>query len=212
MRHGYTNSTVGDGALVVKCYQGPGAATRLRTESRFLRRLKGRLPVPAVHQITATSLTIRFVDGVHGEDLLDDGRAAEVLAGCGRTLTRIHRLGIVHGDFGPQNLLFDPETFETAAILDWEWAHQGVPLEDLAWCEWIVRTHHPAHVPSLASFFDAYDGTVPPWERRHAAMLARCRDLLDFAARWEPGGEGEKLWRHHLETTATWTAHPCPHP
>jgi hypothetical protein len=23
-------------------------------------------------------------------------------------------------------------------VLDWEWAHRGEPVEDLAWCEWIV--------------------------------------------------------------------------
>ncbi|MEU0565880.1 phosphotransferase [Nonomuraea sp. NPDC005983] len=211
MEHGYTNSTVGDGALVVKCYQGPDAATRLRTESRFLRRLRGRLPVPRVHEVTATSVTTRFVRGAHGQDLLDEGRAVEVLEGCGRTLARIHRLGIVHGDYGPQNLLFDPATFETAAILDWEWAHPGTPVEDLAWCEWIVRTHHPGHVPLLPRFFSAYGDPVPGWPERHAAMLARCRALLDFTSSWEPGGEGEKLWRGRLDATAAWASTPDDH-
>ncbi len=205
VEHGYTNSTVGDGALVVKCYQGPDAGVRLRTEARFLRRLRGRLPVPRVHSVTDTSVSMRFVPGAHGQDLLDDGRAAEVLAECGRTLARLHRLGIVHGDYGPQNMLFDPVTFETAAILDWEWAHPGRPVEDLAWCEWIVRAHHPEHVPQLRHFFDAYAAAVPAWTERHACMLARCRDLLDFSARWEPGGEGEKLWRRRIDDTATWT-------
>jgi aminoglycoside phosphotransferase (APT) family kinase protein len=205
VRHGYTNSTVGDGALVVKCYQGPEAAFRLRTEGRFLRRLKGRLPVPPVHAITKTSVTTRFVPGAHGQDLLDEGRAAEVLAACGRTLARIHRLGIVHGDYGPQNMLFDPVTCEPVAILDWEWAHPGPPVEDLSWCEWIVRMHHPEHVPHLPAFFEAYGAAVPAWEERHAAMLERCHALIDFTSRWEPGGDGEKLWRGRLETTTAWT-------
>lgn len=206
VRHGYTNSTVGDGALVVKCYQGPEAAFRLRTESRFLRRLKGRLPVPPVHEVTRTSVTTAFVPGAHGQDLLDEGRATEVLAACGRMLAGIHRLGIVHGDYGPQNMLFDRATCEPVAILDWEWAHPGPPVEDLSWCEWIVRMHHPEHVPLLPSFFDAYGAAVPSWPERHAAMLERCRALIDFTSRWEPGGEGEKLWRHRLEATAAWTA------
>ncbi len=210
VEHGYTNSTVGDGALVVKCYQGPEAAFRLGTESRYLRRLRGRLPVPRVHQITSTSLTTAYVSGAHGQDLLDDGRAVEVLTECGRLLARIHRLGIVHGDYGPQNLLLDPDTYETAAILDWEWAHPGRPVEDLAWCEWIVRSHHPEHAPLLGHFFraygEAYGEPLPAWPERHAAMLARCRDLLDFCGRWEPGGQGEKLWRDRLDTTASWAA------
>ncbi|MFI6598862.1 phosphotransferase [Nonomuraea sp. NPDC050536] len=205
MRHGYTNSTFGDGALVVKCYEGPDAARRLRTESRYLRRLRGRLPVPAVHQVTTTSLTTRFVPGLHGQDLLDAGHAAEVLAACGGMLARIHTLGIVHGDYGPQNLLFSPEPLEPVAILDWEWAHAGDPIEDLAWCEWIIRAHHPSDIAHLPAFYTAYGTPQPPWEVRHAAMLTRCRDLLDFAARWKPGGDGEKLWLKRIETTSTWT-------
>ncbi|MEV4017057.1 phosphotransferase [Nonomuraea angiospora] len=205
MKHGYTNSTIGDGALVVKCYQGPEAAFRLGTESRYLRRLRGRLPVPRVHQVTSTSLTTRFVSGAHGQDLIDEGHGAEVLAECGRVLSGVHRLGIVHGDFGPQNMLFDPATFRTTAILDWEWAHPGRPVEDLAWCEWIIRSHHAEHVPLLSRFFAAYDGPVPSWEERREAMVARCRDLIDFCARWEPGGAGEKLWHERLDTTAAWT-------
>ncbi|AQZ68833.1 aminoglycoside phosphotransferase [[Actinomadura] parvosata subsp. kistnae] len=205
MKHGYTNSTFGDGALVVKCYEGPEAAFRLSTESRYLRRLRGRLPVPRVHQVTSTSLTTRFVDGSHGQDLLDEGRAVEVFTECGRMLARIHRLGIVHGDYGPQNMLFHPDTFETTAILDWEWAHPGRPVEDLAWVEWIVRSHHPEHVALLPHFFTAYGEAVPSWADRHAAMIERCQGLLDFATRWEPGGGGEKLWRERLDTTAAWT-------
>ncbi|NUR85979.1 MAG: phosphotransferase, partial [Nonomuraea sp.] len=203
MRHGYTNSTYGDGAFVVKCFEGPDAARRLRTESRHLRRLRGRLPVPAVHKVSTTTLTTRYVAGLHGQDLLDSGHAPRVLAAAGELLARVHSLGIVHGDYGPQNLLFAPDTFEPVAILDWEWAHPGEPIEDLAWCEWIVRAHHPADVAHLPAFFTAYGEPTPDWASRHAAMLARIEELLDFTSRWEPGGDGEKLWRHRLETTST---------
>ena len=51
---------------------------------------------------------------------------------------------LVHGDYGPQNVLLDPATQEITAVLDWEWAHAGHPVEDIAWCEWIVRMHQPA--------------------------------------------------------------------
>ncbi|WP_327089501.1 phosphotransferase [Nonomuraea sp. NBC_01738] len=206
MRHGYTNSTFGDGALVVKCFEGPDAARRLRAESRHLRRMRGKLPVPRLQQVSATSVTTRFVEGAHGQDLMEDGHARQVLAECGRLLSRVHALGVVHGDFGPHNLLLDPATFEAVALLDWEWAHTGDPVEDLAWCEWIVREHHSAHVAALDHFFTAYGSAVPSWEARHAAMLARCRELLDFSARWEPGGDGEKLWLARVETTAAWSS------
>lgn len=207
LRHGYTNSTIGDGFFVVKCYEGPDAEARLRTERTMLRRYKGRLPVPALVRESDSSLTTRFVTGEHGQDLIEDGRAAEVLAACGRLLQRIQSMParsgkvLVHGDFGPQNLLMEPET-----LLDWEWAHLGDPVEDLAWCEWIVRTHHPEHVAALPYLFEAYGGEVPAWAERQAAMLARCEELADFCGRWEPGGPGEKEWRARIEATASWAA------
>jgi hypothetical protein len=63
------------------------------------------------------------VHGTHGQELLDDGRAAEVLNANGHILARIHELDVteivpglsaeagevlVHGDLGPNNLMFGP--------------------------------------------------------------------------------------------------------
>jgi len=42
------------------------------------------------------------------------------------------RVGVVHGDFRTGNFLYDAQG-EIHAILDWEMAHLGDPLEDLAW-------------------------------------------------------------------------------
>lgn len=42
------------------------------------------------------------------------------------------RLAVVHGDFRTGNFLYD-EKGEILAVLDWEMAHLGDPLEDLAW-------------------------------------------------------------------------------
>jgi aminoglycoside phosphotransferase (APT) family kinase protein len=42
------------------------------------------------------------------------------------------KLGVVHADYRTGNFLFDAEG-EIRAILDWEMAHLGDPLEDLAW-------------------------------------------------------------------------------
>jgi aminoglycoside phosphotransferase (APT) family kinase protein len=42
------------------------------------------------------------------------------------------RLSVVHADYRTGNFLFDAEG-EVRAILDWEMAHLGDPLEDLAW-------------------------------------------------------------------------------
>jgi aminoglycoside phosphotransferase (APT) family kinase protein len=203
--HGYTNETFLDGAVVVKTYAGPGAAARLDREYRALRLVRDRVPVPPVLDRAPHSLTLGYVAGGHGQDLITAGHAEPVLAACGSVLLDIHRAGVGHGDFGPQNLLLDPGTFAAVAVLDWEFA--AIPLADnvadLAWCEWIVRMHHPEHVDALDSLFDRY-GTRPPWQRRHAAMLHRCRELLDLAHRWEPDGAGERLWRHRIGVTEGW--------
>jgi aminoglycoside phosphotransferase (APT) family kinase protein len=97
-------------------------------------------------------------------------------------------------------MLFDPETFEVTAILDWEWSHAGDPLDDLAWCEWIVRTHHPADVGALDSLFAGY-GSRPPWAHRQERRLARCRQLVQAVP---PDEAAVRLWQNRLDATAGW--------
>ncbi len=185
LRHSYTNRTIGDGATVVKCYQGPGGPARSEREHAVLRALHGRVPVPPVLGSRDGCLTMGFMNGIHGQELLEGGRPDGVLRACGTALRRIHQLDIseiadalpgpaddrqvlVHGDYGPNNVLLDPVTLEITAVLDWEWAHAGDPIEDLAWCEWIVRMHHPHHAGLLGQFFGAYGGAIPPWQaQRH---------------------------------------------
>lgn len=41
------------------------------------------------------------------------------------------RISLCHGDAGPGNFLFEGE--RVTALLDWEFAHLGDPLDDLAW-------------------------------------------------------------------------------
>jgi tRNA A-37 threonylcarbamoyl transferase component Bud32 len=194
LRHGYTNDTVGDGAIVRKRYRGPDRRQRRDTEVRMLTALAGRLPVPQLIGVAGDTVTMSFVAGVQGQELIEAGHAREVLRACGELL---HRIPPAHGDYGPQNMLFDPATFAVAAVLDWEWAHDGEPIEDLAWCEWIVRTHHPSAVDALPELFAGY-GARPPFARRRAAALAKCRQM---AAR--PGAD--PVWQARIAATAAWT-------
>ncbi|GAA1363851.1 phosphotransferase family protein [Streptomyces beijiangensis] len=212
LKHGYTNHTVTDGTVVVKTYAGPDAELRLDREHRLLTRLRGQLPVPPVHAADAGTLTLGFLAGVPGQDLLGAGHAAEVLRACGELLSRIHGVDaphesgtvLVHGDFGPHNVLLDPVTFEITAVVDWEFAHSGDPVQDLAWCEWIVRMHHSEHRTALGHFFRAYARDVPAWPQRKAAMLARCEALRQFCHRWELDGPGVRQWRDRAAATAAW--------
>lgn len=50
-----------------------------------------------------------------------------------RNAPPIDRLTVVHHDYRAGNFLFDPDTAEITAVLDWELAHLGDYHEDLAW-------------------------------------------------------------------------------
>ncbi|MEV3936418.1 phosphotransferase [Glycomyces sp. NPDC049804] len=209
--HGYTNQTTADQATVVKRYQGPDAAARLARERELLADLAGVLPVPPLLGAGDESLILGFVAGEPGQELMDAGDPEAVLRACGEVLRRIHArpsvLGagtLVHGDFGPNNLLLDPETYAVAAVVDWEFAHLGDPIEDLAWCEWIVRMHHPDRVGALGAFFEGYGAFVPRWPERRAAMVDRCLGLREFCRRWDPDGPAVAEWQRRAEVTAGW--------
>jgi aminoglycoside phosphotransferase (APT) family kinase protein len=222
MPHSYTNHTTRQGPVVTKAYQGPDAPRRGQREAAVLRAVAGRLPVPPVFAASDGTLSLGFMPGVHGQELIDAGLAYPVLRACGQMLRRVHAIDpaladvgrlvpggeqfpavLVHGDYGPNNVLLDPAAHQVTAIVDWEWAHAGDPVEDLAWCEWIVRTHHPDHIAAIDALFDAY-GFRPAWSARQQAMLAQCRSLLRLCERWQPDGNGARQWQHRLAVTESW--------
>ena len=218
MRHGYTNQTSRSAGEVRKTYAGPDAAARAAAELRALRGLHGRMPVARVVSAGPRQLVTGFVSGEHGQDLLDAGHGAEVLAACGALLRRLHDLDpailgsgvpsrpgevIRHGDFGPNNVLLNSATMTVTALLDWEFSGVGARIDDLAWCEWIVRMHHPDAVVSLPAFFEAY-GDRPEWVTRQTAMVDRCRWLEGFTRRWEPDGPGVRGWQDRTALTLSW--------
>jgi len=213
--HGYTNATFAGHRTssgertIVKRYLGPDSAERLRKEVRALQVLAGRFPVPPLLEHDDGRIVVGYRAGVPGQDLLER-KPVRVLQEVGRAAQRLHGLNLggsfsqpaegsvlVHGDFGPQNMLFDT-TDQVAAVVDWEFAHVGHPIEDLAWAEWIVRTHHSHLTNALGALFDGY-GIQPPWWQRHSAMLARCAELLAFARRWSAESAG--VWQRRIEAT-----------
>jgi aminoglycoside phosphotransferase len=210
--HGYTNLTTLEGGRVIKRYAGPEAVLRREAEVTALTALAGRFPVPAVIGQDDSQLMLSFVPGVPGQEILEQ-RPHDVLFAVGRAGRALHGLDVsatyeivgdavlVHGDFGPQNMVFDATTLQPAAVVDWEFAHPGDPVEDLAWAEWIIRTHHPRLVDSLGTMFEGY-GSRPPWWQRQAAMLKKCQWALDFVRRW-PGADAASvaMWQRRVEVT-----------
>jgi hypothetical protein len=215
--HGYTNRTRRVGGVVEKVFEGRDAVARLRLEAQCLRRVALVLPVPRVVDVDERQRTLRttWIDGTPGQSLMQAGSPRSALAATGSLLGRVQREGspvlapalegpgavAVHGDFGPQNLLLDRDG-EVVALVDWEFAHMGDAIEDLAWAEWIVRMHHPAHIDALDALFTAY-GTRPSWPARHEAMVIRCEELVS-RCHVEGLVDAEATWRRRLDTSAHW--------
>jgi aminoglycoside phosphotransferase (APT) family kinase protein len=97
--------------------------------------------------------------------------------------------GLVHGDFRNGNLMLGPDGLR--AVLDWELAHLGDPMEDIAWlCTRAWRFGGPGEVGGFASradFLTAY-GDVDPARVHFWAVLAALKwgvicQLQSFAHR-----------------------------
>lgn len=219
LRNGYTNLTrrLPDGTIE-KRYQGPDRFDRAQREHDCLLDLNGRMPLPEIVEVNSQApwLIMRGAPGEHGQDLIDAGHESEVLHLVGRMLRELHDVCpsfvpslpgqgavIVHGDFGPQNLLIDVARRKATALLDWEFAHRGSPIEDLAWAEWIVRMHHPGAVHALPALH-AGSGLDFAWSARQRAMVARCEELVRFCE-FGSSARGLNRWRVRLATTERWT-------
>ena len=203
------------GGLVEKRYQGPGSFERCEREIDCLRHLEGVLPVPAIAHadLSVPLLVTHRVAGAHGQDLLEHDQAPRVLRLLGSALATLQTLPtsavpglpgsgsvVVHGDFGPQNLLVHDQ--RVSALLDWEFARIGEPVDDLAWAEWIVRMHHPDQVDAMPALFDA-SGLDLGWPSRQAAMVRRCEELLEMSERSQ-SIDAADLWTDRLRATEGW--------
>src|SRR5580658_3815637 len=109
--------------VVCKEPRGPTAAARLLHERRILERLAGIEGIPALVADAATDGTLTFQDdgAIPLHALLSDRRLvpAEVAAigqGLARILAAIHRLGVLHKDINPSNILLRGETSRPVLI------------------------------------------------------------------------------------------------
>lgn len=93
------------------------------------------------------------------------------------------RISIVHGDYRTGNFLFDGAG-EIRAVLDWEMAHLGDPLEDLAWSLdplWSADRDHAggmlAHEEAIAVWETASGLKTDPQALAWWAMFASFKGL-----------------------------------
>lgn len=107
------------------------------------------------------------------EELDDEGLDPDGRLGSARTWLRANlpaplpTLRLVHGDFRPANVLV--EGGEISALLDWELAHFGDPVDDLGWytCSIYRAEHFPPGwtIPDFLARYAAGGGIVAEPER-----------------------------------------------
>ncbi len=94
------------------------------------------------------------------------------------------RMVLVHGDLGPGNVLHDGR--RVTGLCDWELAHVGDPMEDLAWIT--VRAMLTPFVP-IDTAFGGYDGPVDAERVRYWQLACQVRNLIGLGAAGAAGGD-----------------------
>ena len=94
------------------------------------------------------------------------------------------RLVLVHGDLGPGNVLHDGG--RVTGLCDWELAHVGDPMEDLAWIT--VRSMLTPFV-DIDTAFGWYDGPVDAERLRYWQLACQVRNLIGLGVAGAAGGD-----------------------
>jgi aminoglycoside phosphotransferase (APT) family kinase protein len=63
---------------------------------------------------------------------------------------------LLQGDTGPGNLMY--EDGKVTAVIDWELAHFGDPMEDIAWVTWRATQHTFTYLPDRLKEYEALSG------------------------------------------------------
>lgn len=157
--------------MIVRAVQGETIARKILRDEEF-QRARQQLP----EQLGRAAAQLHRIDpamvpGLFEEDQIDRYRQAMDLIGephpvfeatfrwLERNMPTHGAVTVVHGDFRLGNVMVDENGL--AAILDWELAHLGDPMEDLGWVcvrAWRFGGAHPvAGLGTYEQLFDAYE-------------------------------------------------------
>ena len=158
--------------MIVKAVAGETIARKILRDEQFTharQQLVHQLGVAVarLHQVPTSELPPLVVEDqlmMYQQILVDLGEPHPVFDIACRWLARNRpdstATSLVHGDFRLGNVVVGPDGLE--AILDWELAHLGDPMEDLGWlCVRAWRFGGPEPVAGLGTYdalFDAYAG------------------------------------------------------
>jgi aminoglycoside phosphotransferase (APT) family kinase protein len=82
---------------------------------------------------------------------------------------------VVQGDTGPGNFMYDGE--RVTAIVDWELAHLGDPMDDVAWLSWRATQQGWPDFPARLREYEAASGIVVDGDRVRYYRLNACARL-----------------------------------
>jgi hypothetical protein len=79
---------------------------------------------------------------------------------------------LLQGDTGPGNLMYDHG--KVSAVIDWELAHFGDPMDDIAWVTWRTTQHTFTHLPDRLKEYEALSGIPLDDERIRYYRVNAC--------------------------------------
>ena len=173
---GSASGALGNPFVIVRAVDGETIARKIQRDDEYAR-ARGRLTADMGRALAALhALPTGSVPGLEESDqvaayrkVLDDlGEPHPVFEVAFRWLEanrpRTSGRAVVHGDFRLGNVIVDHDGL--AAVLDWELAHIGDPMEDLGWlCVRAWRFGGALPVAGLGTYeelFDAYESAGRP--------------------------------------------------
>ncbi len=173
------------------------AASRGRVGRRLGRMIGriGQIPMPRTGLFVDGDLAIEaWPDAANLTDFVEHQRVSSVLADwpddlyealtdvaerAQALLDGIERHCLVHSDLNPKNLLVDHDRLEVTGLLDWEFAHAGVPFADLG--NLLRFDRDAAFLDGVTTGYLQVAGHLdglPAGGRQRLLDLARAADLL----------------------------------
>ena len=79
---------------------------------------------------------------------------------------------LVQGDTGPGNFMY--QDGKVTGVIDWELAHIGDPMDDIAWLSWRTTQHTFTHLPDRLAEYTQLSGNAIDEDRVHYYRVNAC--------------------------------------
>ncbi len=142
--------------------------------------------------------------GLRDWEPADRAGLATVADTAQQLLDRVERSCLVHSDFNAKNLLVEPGTGRVSGVVDWEFAHSGMPVTDLG--NLIRMERDPVLTGAVLG---AYADRVPdaPADLLDLARAADLFALVELAARRDDNPAAERAHARLLAVARTGDVH-----